>query len=265
MEEDYEEGPMADPAVWKAFTLVFAVLFLAATYWIWHLNTELVQADYIGDILSTAPGARGVKYPPYTIIEKGNITIGFKTTNDDVILWYVPLQTYLAYSNQPRPSQYLTLQRVAGGAEVRVPDYRAYVRPEMFSEVIGTLTAERTDRQFVNEVFNLRKQLTTYGNPYGIENVTNWPIETLTNTIGTCRDFTVLMASLLEAGNQNAGYGMTISIVYVDTDDISDPVNPNHVLIMVQYSDGVTQCIESTSATDICPYQVINGWSYDLE
>ena len=264
MEEEYDDGPMSDPAVWKAFTLVFAVLFLAATYWIWHLNSQITQSNYLQDVLSVSGGGRGVKYPPYTIIEKGNITIGFKTLNNDVILWYVPLQTYLTYQLQNKPMATLTLTGNYGQGEVLVPDYRPYIRPEMFSEVIGTVSKGRSYRQFVKEIFNLRRQLTTYGNPYGVDSVTNWPIETLTNTVGTCRDFTVLMASLLEAGNQEEGYGFKISIIYVDIENLNEPVVPNHVLLMVTYSDGSWECIESTSVGEICPYSSVNGWTFEL-
>ena len=110
----------------------------------------------------------------------------------------------------------------------------------------------------------MRRQLTTYGKPYALDDITQWPIETITSTVGNCRDFTVLMASLLKAGNIFADYGMKISIFYIDASNPENPKIPNHVLLYITYADGTRQCLDSTAVNEMCPWPKVVGWAFDI-
>lgn len=207
---------------------------------------------------------QGFRTPPYTIVGEGKITAVFRTTRGGVASLAFPLEIYNEQLQKSKPFVPITLSDNATGQEVIVPDYRPYIDPKPFLPVAETLIRGRSDKEFVREVFNMRRQLTTYGEIRALDNITSWPLETLMSTKGTCRDFMVLMASLLEAGNEAGWYKMDIYMTYMDADNPTAPKIPNHVLLRVIYQDGVRECIDSTSTTELCPFETIKGWDFKI-
>ena len=49
------------------------------------------------------------------------------------------------------------------GTTISTYDLRDYIQPDFFTNVISTLTDGKNDREFVNEVINLKNQLVSYG------------------------------------------------------------------------------------------------------
>jgi len=128
--------------------------------------------------------------------------------------------------------------------------------------VIGSLTDGNSARDFVQEVFNLRVQLTVYSED--VTDTPQWSGETMTLGTGDCEDFAILMGSLLMAGNEHAHYSMTAKMVYMDADNPTAPQTVNHVIIHISYEDGTGEFVGSTSTDVLSPWSEVAGWYFDL-
>jgi hypothetical protein len=197
---------------------------------------------------------------PSTIIKNGTIYWNFYTLDLQVVTWQVPVESYRSYINYPKPSfQYLYLDK--DGDMLTTYDLRGYIQSEFFDGVIHFLTDGRNAHQFVNEVVNLKNQLVSYGS-LG-EGGYRWAMETLTEGQGNCGDTTILVVSLLKSGNEKMNYGIEISILYCDGNQLSNPQEVNHVIVGVEYSDGYNQLIETTSDTYYL-YDEVVGWKFEV-
>jgi hypothetical protein len=196
-------------------------------------------------------------------IENGVVYWDFQDTRGNPIEWTMPIDTYKQLiTTKTLALQLITCPTCDEPKPTRIIDYRTFVSPQSFEKVISALTDGRTDREFVDEVFNLKKQLVVY-------QVTNeqaqWPLETLTEGRGSCRDTAVLMASLLWAGNQHASYGMKLKLVTLDSNNPTSPRTLNHELLLIEFADGTKKFLETTLNQDYSelPPQEITGYYLD--
>jgi len=198
----------------------------------------------------------------HTYISGGEIHWQFADRQGNKIQWSLPIETYRNYVTMEKNLQILRLKcQTCPTSPIAITDYRSFVQPEFFEKVIDTLTAGRTDKEFVEEVFNLKRQLIVYG----VTNETaQWSAETLTEGRGSCRDTAVLMGSLLTAGNNQARYGMTIEFIYLDANNIENPKNVNHIILYVKFKDGTNRLIETTAKENVDIYKGVRGWSFDI-
>jgi len=197
---------------------------------------------------------------PHTSIEEGNITWRFTTLDGSLQEWYMSLDAYVSYVNKLKPEEYHILSK--DGESFKVRNMELFVEPEFFSKVINSLTDGNTAKDFVQEVFNLRVQLTVYSEE--ITETPQWSGETMTLGTGDCEDFAILMGSLLIAGNEHAHYNMTIRMVYMDADNPTDPQTANHALIHITYEDETGEFIDSTSTQVQSPWSEVIGWYFNL-
>jgi len=197
---------------------------------------------------------------PRTTIEEGNVTWRFTTLDGTMEEWHMPIDAYVYYVNKPKPEEYHIL--TTDGQSFQVRNMELFVEPEFFSKVISSLTDGNTAGDFVQEVFNLRVQLTVYSEE--ITETPQWSGETMTLGTGDCEDFAILMGSLLSAGNEHAHYSMTVKMVYMDADNPTDPQTANHVLIHITYEDGTGEFLDSTSIHVQSPWSEVVGWYFDL-
>lgn len=197
---------------------------------------------------------------PHTSIEEGNITWRFTTLDGSLQEWYMSLDAYVSYVNKLKPEEYHILSK--DGESFKVRNMELFVEPEFFSKVINSLTDGNTAKDFVQEVFNLRVQLTVYSEE--ITETPQWSGETMTLGTGDCEDFAILMGSLLIAGNEHAHYNMTIRMVYMDAENPTDPQTANHALIHITYEDETGEFIDSTSTQVQSPWSEVIGWYFNL-
>lgn len=141
----------------------------------------------------------------------------------------------------------ITLSNTNNGQIYTEKDLRGYVQPDFFANVISDFTNGKTDQQFVAEVVNFKNQIVTYGT--GLGDQYSWPAETITTGRGRCGDTTILMTSLLKAGENQAHYGLSVYIWYCDADHMTSPQTVNHAIVEVKYSDRTDTFIETTSNT----------------
>lgn len=203
---------------------------------------------------------QGALKVPYTTIVGGNVTWVFRTLDESIESWFMPIETYNYYVNNPKPTEYHYL--TTDGQSFTIRNMELFVQPEFFSNVINSLTDGNSARDLVEEVFNLRVQLTLYSED--ITDTPQWSAETMTRGAGDCEDFAILMASLLLAGNEDAYYGLTVQMVYMDAYNPTNPQTVNHVMLYVTYEDGTSQFVDSTSIHVLSPWSRVIGWYYDL-
>ncbi len=199
---------------------------------------------------------------PCSYFNDTNLTFEFRTLNGSVEEWDFPYSTYGQYNSSQKFVPILILNSTVNGKALYTYDYSGLVTPSLFANVIGGLTDGRTAPEFVKEVFNFREQLTTYSLVFG--NASEYPSVILENRTGDCKDFAVLMASMLEAGNIQADYGMKIQLLYMDYPNATSPNVVNHLVINVVYKNGTSQIMESTGGV-LDPYKSVNGWYFNLE
>lgn len=193
---------------------------------------------------------------PYTSISDGKVAWLWKDREGNGHKWVLPLDSYRSWSNTPKP--YKTISIRSNDSIYTVVDYRPYVHPDEFTEVIPSLYQQfSSEREFVQEAFNLVSQLTVYTEDIG--EVPQWPIETLTEGRGDCEDLTILLASLLKA----APYPYKLSLVYTDTDNPTAPQYPNHVILAIE-DDEWRIFIESTKDDGWKYYKEVSGWFFEF-
>lgn len=221
-------------------------------------NIELMIVEFAENLTEALEGA---KFPPYTLIENENVVWVFRQSDEDLVIWTMPLETYMHYATKPKPQEYHRL-RTDDGRTFTVRKMELFVQAEFFETVIPSLTEGRDDRAFVAEVFNLRRQLTVYRTD--ITDTPLWPAETMTTGAGDCEDFAILMVSLLVAGNEQANYGMQIEMIYMDANNPTEPQGVNHIMSFVRYADNSIAFVDSTASV-MNPFDSpINGWYFEV-
>lgn len=140
-----------------------------------------------------------------------------------------------------------------------VMDFRAFVDEQPFSKVIPDLYHELADDEdFVYEIWYVVTQLTTY-HPE-IEETPRFPLETMIGGGGDCEDMAILIASMLKAAPEN----YVIELVYMDSDNPTDPENINHVIVRVETPNGYKTFVDGTSKTVMCPFTLVDGWYLEV-
>lgn len=155
--------------------------------------------------------------------------------------------------------QYKTLT-LPNGTTAKVLDYSEFVEKDVFKNVINTIyDSSKTDRENLEEIFNVNSQLTTYSSLLG--GVPRYSLETLSEGGGDCGAKAVLVASLLKAVPQN----WKVQLVYMDSDNPSNPKKVNHALVYVD-TGAYKTFIETTAETNGLDSwtQEINGWYFDI-
>jgi len=212
------------------------------------------------DYASLVTEYQGALKVPYTTIQEGDVIWAFRTLDETIEKWSMPIDTYTYYIDKAKPSEYHYF--TTDGDLFTVRKMELFVQPEFFSNVIHDLTDGNTARDFVREVFNLRLQLTLYNED--ITDTPQWSAETMTEGTGDCEDFAILMGSLMVAGDEQAHYGMTVQMVYMDANNPTDPQTVNHLLLYIIYQDESGEFVDSTSTGILSPWSRVEGWFYDL-
>jgi len=207
--------------------------------------------------------------PPYVSISNGTIKWVFYDLRNDTITWEMPMNSYRSYVSKDKPVRTLSLT-TAAGLHITTYDMRPYIQPSFFTNIIPILTEGRSAEDFVREVDNIKNQIVKYGKGLG-EAPYQFPAETLTEGRGACADTTILMASMLIAGDDQANYGFKVYIWYVEMNldgtlfsDSRSITQINHAIVEVQFSDGVTWSLETTTNYLYTYSQDYTGWQFDV-
>jgi hypothetical protein len=180
----------------------------------------------------------------------------------------MPMDTYRHYVSMWKPVQVLRLTAATG--TITADDMRPYIQPSFFENSISTLTEGRSGPEFVKEVDNIKNQIVTYGTGLG-EAPYQFSAETLTEGRGRCADTTILMASMLIEGNRQADYDFRVYVWYVQmmangtlVSDTSSISQANHAVVEVEFSDGTSWTIETTTNHFYAYSQAYTGWRFEV-
>lgn len=195
---------------------------------------------------------------PYTAISGREVTSAWSDLNGDLYQWTWPMDTYRAWIEKPKPDDTVRLRYEPTGDVYTLVNFVPFVRSEFFDDVVASLYERSADENmFAREAFNIVTQLTVYSADIG--EIPRWPVETLTEAGGDCEDLAILFASLLKA----APYPYKVSLVYMDSDNPTDPQDVNHVLVWVEADDWSTFA-ETTTKDGWGYYDRVVGWYYEL-
>jgi tetratricopeptide (TPR) repeat protein len=208
--------------------------------------------------------ARSVQ-PPYIQIQGRTVHLAFEKTDHSIGRWDVPFDALEAdikrgYSSRELKSALPTVKLASDTGDTHsLVDYRPFVDPSPFTTVISNLYAEsENDSAFIREVWNIVTQLTTYSKE--AEETPRYPLETFLAGGGDCEDTAILLASMIKA----APVDWTVKLVYMDTNNPLDPVNPNHVMVYVS-TDTSSYLIETTNKDNMLPYHNVVGWYFEVK
>lgn len=201
---------------------------------------------------------------PCSYTKNGNFTFLFTNLNGTIALWTFPIATYNYYLTLPRIDPIIRLNDTITGKTIYTYDYRSTITPSFFANVTPQLTKGKTAGQFVAEVQNINSQLVNYSLVFS--NTSIYPAQLLAQGEGDCKDKGVLMASILEAGNIQADYGMKIQFVYVDAYNLTAPRTANHLMLYITYANNTTAFLDTTHVLSTSPYfnGTVDGWYYNL-
>ncbi len=236
----------------KIVALVASILLVLAIVFV--IGAAHNSAVYIASASTTVP-QQGT--PP---AQNGNFTFTFTLLNGTLYRWTFPIATYDQYETSPRFTPILRLNN--NGKTIYSYDYRSLITPHFFARAVPVLTNGQTAQQFLEQVVNIKNQLISYSLVFNDTAV--YPAEVLGSRKGDCKDLGVLMASILEAGNQEANYGMNISFEYVDAENLTDPHTVNHLILYVTFANGTSEYIDTTNILSNAPTADLYGWRYPL-
>ena len=204
-----------------------------------------------------------------TSVRNANFTWRFTDLRGDARAWTYPMEAYRQDVKASRPLDMLAMP-TKQGRTLLVADPRPYVRPEAFAGHVRELTEGRSDRDFVREAVNMKRQLVAYQFALVDEKgYYKYPVETLGEGTGVCGDTVILLASLLLAGSEAADHGLSVALWAVKFDlaqgaIVTDPEDVNHAILEVTFRDGERWLVETT-ALDLSLYPDVSGWRFPIE
>lgn len=207
--------------------------------------------------------------PPYILLKNREVDLSFYRSSGEILYWQIPFdalerdiergQTSRAdlfdFLGATKP-QYVVSLDYASGESTSAVDFRRFVDPAPFRQVIGSLyQSADSDEAFIREVWKIISQLTVYSlDPE--EETPRYPLETLLAGGGDCEDTSILFASMIKA----APVDWEVDLVYMDAFNPENLEDLNHLAVAVK-TGRQTYFIETTSKDEMNPYGIIPmGW-----
>jgi hypothetical protein len=203
------------------------------------------------------------------VIAGREVDMAFKRIDENILHWKVGfdvLEANIERGQTSRNNMFNMLGRVdgryaldmpaPGGGSFRVVDYRIFVDPGPFNQVMKSVYNQAPDEEsFLRETWNIMAQLTTYAFDPDRE-TPRYPLETLLAGGGDCEDTSILFASLVKAAPVN----WKLYFIYLDSDHPDKLVEPNHLAVAVDTGRQM-YVIETTNKSEMSPYNgKPDGW-----
>ena len=231
-----------------------------------HLQHEYenLSADYdsLEETYLTFVEGYGIYDIPSTLLLKDTIYWRYQRDDGSILTWLIDIDLYRIFTDLSEQTDILSIINDVTSETYEILDIRPYIQSYFFDSVIRDITIGNTDREFVNDAIAIKNQITVLGDELGDHY--HWSAETLTHGRGYSGDIGILLASLLQSGNNHTKYSLELSVLYCDSGNHTSPQEINHVMIHVQYPDGSSELIDSTTPT-IYEEEEVQGWLYPLE
>lgn len=211
--------------------------------------------------------------PPYIVVHDRMVETTFYDLDGQLVTWTTPfsgLEYGIEHGSYMRglivdDEWKTTLVHTKDGEPVWIRDFSLFVTPATFQKVVPQLyEGSSSDYQFIYEIWYMIGQLSSYATEE--TETPRYSLETLLAGGGDCEDLSILFASLIQA----APVDWYVDLVYVDSANINNPQEPDHVVVYIDTGQE-TYLVETTSDQSMLPYTGgITGWlaadldSFDL-
>lgn len=214
--------------------------------------------------------------PPYIVADRRNVSVTYETLEGDYRAWQWDsraLESQVTSGNFARELTYSQLEYLnwnsfgfEGRSKYReLGNYGLYyqLNPFVIPSNFGPLSEQihneyQSDLERVRAAWNFVTQLNDYVSE--IRETPRFPLETLLMGGGDCEDSAILLGSVL--------YSMPADLEpkfwFIDIDNPTDPEDINHVILSADI-EGNPVLIETTSSSDMNPYNQVNGFSVEIE
>ncbi len=196
---------------------------------------------------------------PQISILGDNLVYHFKNKNGQLLTFDIPYQALVQTTemtmNASRYHRYLSVR--AGNMTGHVLDFRNFVKPNNFKELMADLHQENVDPfQLMVESWTIVSQVTSTS--HSMSDTPQYPIDTLTSGGGN-EDKAILLASMLKA----ADVEWQISMVYVDSKSFNLKHSPDYVMLLITY-EGQRWYVDP-SGTTMMPFETVDGWEFLIQ
>jgi hypothetical protein len=229
-------------------------LYAEHTQLIDRYNTLVGDYNFLNDI--------AIK-PPYIVVHDRMVDATFYDTDGQLVTWSTP---FAGLEHDIELGSFMRSLIVDGGWETTlvynnakdpllVRDFSTFVTPDAFQDVIPEIyQSSPSPYDFIYRLWYMIGQLSHYTGE--IEETPRYPLETLLAGGGDCEDLSILLASMIKA----APVDWYVDLVYVDSENINDPISPDHVVVFVN-TGYETFIVETTSDQVMQPYtEGVTGW-----
>jgi len=201
--------------------------------------------------------------PPYIVVHDREVDTTFYDIDGQLVSWVTPFAGLEydiengAYTRRlivDDEWQTILVSR-ADNSSLWIRDFSVFVTPETFRNVIPELYRKSSSpHEFIYRIWYMIGQLSNYASE-DIE-TPRYSLETLLAGGGDCEDLSILLASMIKA----APVDWYVDLVYVDSENINNPQDPDHVVVYIDTGQD-TFIVESTSDQIMLPYtEGVTGW-----
>ena len=201
--------------------------------------------------------------PPYILVHDRKVDTVFYDIHGKLVSWETPFSD-LEYDieNGARTRDLIVdknWQAVSvsnqAGSLILLRDFSVFITPETFENVIPELYKNSPQpREFIYQTWHMIGQLANYTGER--METPRYPLETLLAGGGDCEDLSILLASMIKA----APVDWYIDLVFVDSKNINNPVEPDHIVVYIN-TGSETFLVEATSDDVMEPYtEGVTGW-----
>ena len=201
--------------------------------------------------------------PPYIVVHDRTVDTTFFDSDGQLIKWTTPFEGLEADIENGAIMRRLivdlewktNLVYTVDDKKLWLRDFSSFISPDEFRNVIPELYMKSsTPQDFISRVWRMVGQLSNYASE-DIE-TPRYPLETLLAGGGDCEDLSILFASMIKA----APVDWYVDILYVDSKNINNPQEPDHVVVFINTGDE-TFIVETTSDQVMLPYSAgVTGW-----
>ena len=220
--------------------------------------------------------SRYAQFPPYIITSRRNISVTYKTLEEEIKSWQWDSSVLTAQNtagNFAREMTYSQLEYLGWddfGFEGRSKyqelgnfglyyQLSPFVVPSNFSPLAKDIYDRyETDGVRIRAAWNFVTQLNEYVSE--IEETPRFPLETLLMGGGDCEDSVILLGSILYSMPTD----LETTFVFMDIDNPSNPQGINHVALSVELEGG-SMIIETTSSNNMRPHDQVEGFFVEIE
>ena len=165
-------------------------------------------------------------------IHDGKINWNVRDGSNNYYTWEMPI---LSYENTIRYNDDYSIRKVSDVNKRihKIAKLEPFV-DHSFTKVIDNVWLNsNSNDNFVYNVWYIVNQLTVYSTEIG--EYPRYSLETLSRGGGDCEDMAILIVDMLRSSKHTKNWD--IEFMIIDSNNLNDPISPNHVIIKIKHPD----------------------------